>query len=76
VTTPRICWPSTPPGNAGGGGKRGRREFSVGWACGDREIDAIDRIPKQAWSAGMDQDGAIVPDTYVAEVTGLLDLSA
>lgn len=59
------------------GGKRGRRwEFSVGWACTDRELDAIDKIAKKAWTPGIDQDGDIVEDTFVAELTGLLDLSA
>jgi hypothetical protein len=62
---------------ASGGGKRGRDwEFSVGWSCTEKEIDAIDRLPKHAWTPGIDQDGEIVADTYVAELTGLLDLSA
>jgi hypothetical protein len=62
---------------AAGAGKKGRRwEFSVGWSCGDKEIDAIDQLPGMVWSAGIDQDGDIMKDTFVAELTGLLDLSA
>lgn len=61
---------------ATGGGIKGRRwEFSVGWACTDREIDAIDRIPKALWQNGIDQDGTLLDDTWVADITGLLDLT-
>jgi len=61
---------------AAGGGVKGRRwEFSVGWACTDREIDAIDRTPKAVWQNGIDQDGTLLDDTWVADITGLLDLS-
>jgi hypothetical protein len=60
---------------AAGGGKRGRRwEFSVGWACTDREVDAIDRAPKGAWQPAIDQDGDVLDDTFAADLTGLLDL--
>jgi hypothetical protein len=59
------------------GGTPGRDwEFSVGWSCTEKEIDAIDGLPKQAWTPGIDQDGEIVDDTYAAELTGLLDLSS
>jgi len=35
---------------ATGGGVHGRSwEFSVGWACTDREIDAIDATPQAVW---------------------------
>jgi hypothetical protein len=61
---------------ADGGGVTGRRwEFSVGWACTDRELDAIDATPKQVWQLGIDQDGTPLEDTWVADITGLLDLS-
>jgi hypothetical protein len=39
-------------------------------------MDAIARLPEAAWTAGTDQDGEILDDTHVAELTGLLDLSA
>ena len=62
---------------AAGGGVRGRDwEFSVGWSCTDKEIDAIERLSTDEWTAGIDQNGDLVPDTFVAEVTGLLDLSS
>jgi hypothetical protein len=59
----------------GGGVKRRSWEFSVGWSCTDREIDAIDKAPKTVWQNGIDQDGTLLDDTWVADITGLLDLS-
>ena len=62
---------------AAGGGVQGRSwEFSVGWSCTDKEMDAIERLSTGAWTPGIDQNGDIVEDTFVAEVTGLLDLSS
>jgi len=60
---------------AAGGGVRGRDwEFSTGWSCTDTELDAIAALPPQAWTGGIDQNGDPIPDTYVADLTGLLDL--
>jgi Transposase DDE domain group 1 len=60
---------------AAGGGRRGRHwEFSVGWSCTEVELDAIDQLPPQAWTAAIDQSGDVLADTFVAELTGLLDL--
>ena len=60
---------------AAGGGKRGRDwEFSVGWSCTDTEMDAIARVPPGARTPAIDQDGEVLPDTFVADLTGLLDL--
>jgi hypothetical protein len=62
---------------AAGGGKRGRHwEFSVGWACTQVELDAIAALPARAWTPAIDQSGDVVPDTFVAELTGLLDLGS
>ncbi|WP_045876867.1 IS1380 family transposase [Pseudofrankia sp. DC12] len=62
---------------ASGGGKRGRRwEFSVGWSCTDVETAAIAKLPQKAWAQAIEQDGTPVEDAFVAELTGLLDLSA
>ena len=47
----------------------------MGWSCTDREIDAIDRAPKTVWQNGIDQDGSLLDDTWVADITGLLDLT-
>lgn len=61
---------------ATGGGVKGRSwEFSVGWACTGREIDAIDRAPKAVWHNGIEQDATLLKDTWVADITGLLDLT-
>lgn len=37
-------------------------------------MDAIGRLPKGVWTAGIDQNGDLVEDTFVADLTGLLDL--
>lgn len=60
---------------ASGGGRRGRHwEFSVGWSCTEVELDAIKQLPGQAWTPGIEQSGQPAEDTFVAELTGLLDL--
>jgi Transposase DDE domain group 1 len=60
---------------ATGGGVTGRRwEFSAGWSCTDREIDAIAELPDQAWTPAIEQNGEPVENAYVADLTGLLDL--
>jgi hypothetical protein len=41
-----------------------------------KEMDAIERVPKAAWTAGIGQDGDLADDTFVADLTGLLDLGA
>jgi hypothetical protein len=62
---------------AAGGDKRGRHwEFSVGWSCTDVELDAIEALPSGTWTPGIEQNGALAEDTFVAELTGLLDLGA
>jgi Transposase DDE domain group 1 len=62
---------------AAGGGRRGRSwEFSVGWSCTDTEMTAIEQLPALAWTPGIDQTGDLVEDTFVAELTGLLDLNS
>jgi hypothetical protein len=62
---------------AAGGGVRGRDwQFSVGWSCTDTEMDAIAQLPRDAWEPGIDQDGDLVEDTFVADLTGLLDLDS
>ena len=60
---------------AAGGGKQGRRwEFSVGWSCTEREVEAIERVPACARQAAIGQNGDVLDDTFVADITGLLDL--
>lgn len=62
---------------AAGGKVKGRNwEFSAGWSCTDREMDAIAQLPDDAWTAAIEQDGEPVDNAYVAELTGLLDLQA
>jgi len=37
-------------------------------------MDAIEALPEEAWTPGIDQNGELVEKTFVAELTGLLDL--
>jgi len=60
---------------AAGGNVAGRSwEFSAGWSCTDREMDAIAQLPDQAWTAAIEQNGQPVENAYVADLTGMLDL--
>ena len=45
-------------------------EFSVGWSCTDKEMDAIEQLPKGAWTAGIGQNGDPIDDTFVADLMG------
>ncbi len=57
---------------AAGGGTQGRNwEFSVGWSCTEREIEAIGRVPARARQPAISQDGDVLEDTFVADITGL-----
>jgi len=49
--------------------------FSLGWALGEHAQAAIAQLPDQAWSAAYDIDGDPREGAWVAELTGLLDLS-
>ena len=62
---------------AAGGHVAGRSwEFSAGWSCTDREMDAIAQLPDQAWTPAIEQNGEPVENAYVADLSGLLDLHA
>jgi Transposase DDE domain group 1 len=64
------------PGHIAAGGGKQRRcwEFSVGWSCTEREIEAIGRVPACARQPAISQDRDVLEDTFVADITGLLDL--
>ena len=47
----------------------------MGWSCTDTEIEAIGRVPKSAWRPAIDQDGQVLEDTFVADITALLEVS-
>jgi DDE family transposase len=62
---------------AAGGNVAGRNwEFSAGWSCTDREMDAIAQLPDQAWTPAIEQNGEPVENAFVADLSGLLDLKA
>jgi hypothetical protein len=56
--------------------KPGRRlAYSVGFTVTDDVQDAIRKIPARAWTPAYDGDGLVRDGAWVAELTGLLDLS-
>jgi hypothetical protein len=57
--------------------KPGRRlAYSVGFTITDEAQQAIMKIPARAWTPAYDGDGQVRDGAWVAELTGLLDLSS
>ena len=57
--------------------KPGRRlAYSAGFPITEDVQDAILTIPARAWTPAYDGDGEVRPGAWVAEITGMLDLSA
>lgn len=56
---------------------RGRSlEYSVGFSITEKVRDAIELVPKHVWTPATDADGGVRDGGDVAELTGLLDLTA
>lgn len=56
---------------------RGRSvEYSVGFAITEKIRDAIGLVPGKVWTPAIDADGGVREGGDVAELTGLLDLTA
>jgi hypothetical protein len=54
----------------------GRRlPYSVGFTITGDIQDAILKVPARAWTPAYDADGQVRPGAWVAEITGMLDLS-
>jgi hypothetical protein len=57
--------------------KPGRRlAYPAGFTITGDVQDAILKIPARAWAPAYDADGQVRPGAWVAEITGMLDLSA
>jgi Transposase DDE domain group 1 len=57
--------------------KPGRRlAYSVGFTMTDDICEAIGKVPARAWTPAYDSDREVRPGAWVAELTGLLDLSS
>jgi hypothetical protein len=52
-----------------------RLAYSVGFTITEDTQDAILKIPARAWTPAYDAGGLVRPGAWVAELTGLLDLS-
>jgi hypothetical protein len=55
----------------------GRRlHYSVGFTMTDEICDAVSKIPPRAWTPAYDGDGQVRDGAWVAELSGLLDLTS
>jgi Transposase DDE domain group 1 len=55
----------------------GRRlAYSVGFTITEDVQEAILKVPARAWTPAYDADGQVRPGAWVAEITGMLDLSS
>ncbi len=52
-----------------------RLSYSVGFALPTNTADLLKLIPDQLWQVALDNDGQVRDGAWVAELTGLLDLS-
>lgn len=52
-----------------------RLSYSVGFFLSDTNAAALDQIPDTAWTPAYDADGDVRDGAWVAEATGLLDLT-
>ncbi|WP_066913280.1 IS1380 family transposase [Millisia brevis] len=52
-----------------------RLTYSVGFGLSETSAVAVDRLPARAWTEAYDPDGHVRDGAWVAELTGLLDLS-
>ncbi|MFG1977304.1 IS1380 family transposase, partial [Nonomuraea fuscirosea] len=56
--------------------KPGRRlSYSIGFTVTEQVQQAVLRLPKSAWTPAYDADRQVRPGAWVAELTGLLDLT-
>jgi hypothetical protein len=53
-----------------------RLEYSVGFTITDEVAEAITKVPARAWTPAYDAGGQVRDGAWVAELTGLLDLSS
>jgi len=49
--------------------------YSVGFGLPEHTADLLERIPESAWSPALDAEGQVRDGAWVAELTGLLNLS-
>lgn len=52
-----------------------RVQYSLGFTLTNTIVEAVNRIPKNVWTPAYDADGEVRPGAWIAEVTGMLDLT-
>jgi hypothetical protein len=53
-----------------------RVKYSIGFGLTEEICDAIGKIPLRAWTAALDSGGEVRDGAWVAEITGMLDLTS
>ena len=53
-----------------------RLAYSVGFTITEEIAEAILKVPAHAWTPAYDAEGQVRPGAWVAEITGMLDLSS
>jgi hypothetical protein len=53
-----------------------RLRYSVGMTITEDMQEAILTVPERVWEPAYDAAGEVRPDAWVAEITGLLDMTA
>ncbi|WP_327113998.1 IS1380 family transposase [Nocardia sp. NBC_01730] len=52
-----------------------RVQYSLGFTLTDALVDAVNKVPKKVWTPAYDADGKVRDGAWVAEITGMVDLS-
>ncbi|HEY2640707.1 MAG TPA: IS1380 family transposase [Streptosporangiaceae bacterium] len=56
--------------------RRRRLQYSAGFTITDDVAEAVGKVPARAWTPAYDSDGQVRDGVWVAELTGLVDLSS
>ena len=52
-----------------------RMQYSLGFTLTDTLVEAVNLVPKRVWTPAYDPDGNVRAGAWVAEITGMVDLS-
>jgi hypothetical protein len=52
-----------------------RVQYSLGFTLTDALVEAVNLVPKKVWTPAYDADGQVRKGAWVAEITGMVDLS-
>ncbi len=52
-----------------------RVQYSLGFTLTDTLVEAVNKVPKKVWTPAYDAEGQVRKGAWVAEITGMVDLS-